>query len=68
VLTTATDASDWDITPLGVAGIAYASLLSSATAYGLMAYVNSRTNPALIATFMPMQVRSAGGGSGTAGS
>lgn len=41
------------------AGIAYASILSSATAYGLMAYVNKRTNPALIATFMPLQVRRA---------
>jgi hypothetical protein len=55
VLTGATAAADWAVTPLAAAAIAYAAVLSSAVAYGLMGYVNATVNPAMVAAFVPLQ-------------
>ena len=55
VITGATNADDWK----GVgsvqflAGVAYAGVLSSAVAYAIMSFVNSKMSPTFVAIFMP---------------
>ena len=55
VMTSDMDAGAWALTPLSVGAIAYAGILSSAVAYGLLGYVNARSSPVLVSAFMPLQ-------------
>jgi hypothetical protein len=55
VITSATDAADWDVDAAAAGAIAYAVVLSSALNYSLMAWVNQVTSPLLLTAFFPFQ-------------
>jgi drug/metabolite transporter (DMT)-like permease len=55
VICSATTAADWNLTPECFLGIAYAGVLSSGLAYGIMSFVNSKLGPAFVAAFLPTQ-------------